>query len=35
MREELGESSKGRDYPLRAFARGSFGRTFSFFPPKD
>jgi hypothetical protein len=35
MREEFAEGSKGRDYPPRAFARASFGRTFSFFPPKD
>jgi hypothetical protein len=35
MREKFAESSKGRDYPLRAFARASSGRTFSSFAPKD
>jgi hypothetical protein len=31
----ISEGSKGTEHPLRAFARASFGRTFSSFTPKD
>jgi len=34
MREKFAGSSKGRNDPLRAFARASSGRTFSSFAPK-
>jgi hypothetical protein len=31
----LRKALRDQKIPLRAFARGSFGKTFSFFPPKD